>query len=350
MKTIKDIAEEAKVSTGTVDRVIHGRPGVSPKTRAKIQKLLDKHSFERNVLASTLASKKKYSIATLIPLANSEDEFWHEPAQGIALAMNEIKRYGFKTHCFFFDKFDLQSYIDAFDKILKLSPNGVVLAPFFYKTSVLYSKKLTAKKIPYVSINIDLDSKQNLSYIGQNSLKSGVLSGKLLHLMLKEECDIGIIRAVKNVDHHKSIEGRVKGFLNYFNKNSIKRTINDIFLDNFDLKEVNKVLTKEFNKNNIRGLFVPSSSAFVIAKYLEANNMKDISLIGFDAHSNNLSFVRKGVINFLIDQSPFEQGYKGVKILFEFLLFDKYPDKEYSSPINIVTQENEDYYTKVNGR
>ncbi|MGS0527349.1 LacI family DNA-binding transcriptional regulator [Zobellia nedashkovskayae] len=59
MKTIKDIAEEAKVSTGTVDRVIHKRPGVSPKTREKVQKLLDKYDFERNILASTLAFKKK---------------------------------------------------------------------------------------------------------------------------------------------------------------------------------------------------------------------------------------------------------------------------------------------------
>jgi DNA-binding LacI/PurR family transcriptional regulator len=35
--------------------MIHNRPGVSARTRAKIQEILEKHNFERNVLASTLA-------------------------------------------------------------------------------------------------------------------------------------------------------------------------------------------------------------------------------------------------------------------------------------------------------
>ena len=38
---IKDIAERAGVSTGTVDRVLHNRPNVSPKALEKVQKALE---------------------------------------------------------------------------------------------------------------------------------------------------------------------------------------------------------------------------------------------------------------------------------------------------------------------
>lgn len=39
--TIKDIARMAGVSAGTVDRVLHNRGDVSPKSKAKVQKMLD---------------------------------------------------------------------------------------------------------------------------------------------------------------------------------------------------------------------------------------------------------------------------------------------------------------------
>ncbi|WP_299556396.1 LacI family DNA-binding transcriptional regulator [Seonamhaeicola sp.] len=58
MKTIKDIAEEANVYPETVDRVLYNRPGVSPKTKEKIQKLLAKYGFESNALARPLTFKK----------------------------------------------------------------------------------------------------------------------------------------------------------------------------------------------------------------------------------------------------------------------------------------------------
>ena len=38
---IKDIAERAGVSVGTVDRIIHGRGNVSPISMERVQKVLD---------------------------------------------------------------------------------------------------------------------------------------------------------------------------------------------------------------------------------------------------------------------------------------------------------------------
>ncbi|MAR43951.1 MAG: LacI family transcriptional regulator, partial [Flavobacteriaceae bacterium] len=42
MTTIKDIAREAQVSPGTVDRVLHNRGGVSLETSNRIRKILKK--------------------------------------------------------------------------------------------------------------------------------------------------------------------------------------------------------------------------------------------------------------------------------------------------------------------
>ena len=69
MTTIKDIAKEANVSSGTVDRVLHNRGGVSKKTSERIKDILKKKNFKINQIASSLAMKKHLSLATLIPVS-----------------------------------------------------------------------------------------------------------------------------------------------------------------------------------------------------------------------------------------------------------------------------------------
>ena len=43
--TIKDIALEAGVSRGTVDRVLHNRSGVNPEVAKKVRKIADRLGF-----------------------------------------------------------------------------------------------------------------------------------------------------------------------------------------------------------------------------------------------------------------------------------------------------------------
>ncbi|GJM30117.1 MAG: LacI family transcriptional regulator [Cyclobacteriaceae bacterium] len=343
--TIKDIAKEANVSAGTVDRVIHDRPGVSNRTKAKIQKILDKHNFERNVLASTLAYKRKYTIALLIPYFCSDRDFWYEPNKGAGLAINEIKSYGVVTHRFYFKMQDLESFEKAQAQILALNPDGVVFAAFFYSSSLEFIGALKHRKIPFVLINIDIESQGNLTFIGQDSFQGGKMAGKLLSLNLTKNAQVAILRS-RNVNNHNAIDARIKGFMSFFSGSKhLGFSFTEIYFDEFSKEKTAKVLLGELEQNkSIQGIFVPSSMAFHVAEFLEEHNLEEIRLVGFDAHVNNLKYLKTGTIDFLIDQDPMEQGYMGVKLMFEFLLFKKRPRKIYNSAINIVTKENSEFF------
>lgn len=65
--TIKEIAQIAEVSKGTVSRVINDVPGVGPKTRDRIKKLIKKLKYEPNAIARGLASKRTGNIGVIIP-------------------------------------------------------------------------------------------------------------------------------------------------------------------------------------------------------------------------------------------------------------------------------------------
>ena len=54
---IKDIAKMADVSVGTVDRVIHGRSGVSESSRKRVEEILKQLDYQPNMYASALDRK-----------------------------------------------------------------------------------------------------------------------------------------------------------------------------------------------------------------------------------------------------------------------------------------------------
>ena len=63
---IKDIAERAGVSVGTVDRVLHNRPNVSKKALEKVNKALEEMDYQPNMYASALAYNKSYKFFCII--------------------------------------------------------------------------------------------------------------------------------------------------------------------------------------------------------------------------------------------------------------------------------------------
>lgn len=47
-----------------------------------------------------------------------------------------------------------------------------------------------------------------------------------------------------------------------------------------------------------------------------------IKVVGFDITESNMSFLKKGTVQFLIDQGPYMQGYRSVQLLTEAIFRD----------------------------
>ena len=66
ISSIKEIAEKARVSIGTVDRVLHNRKGVSKETKAKIQRIVTATGYTPNIYARNLSLAKTYRFGVLM--------------------------------------------------------------------------------------------------------------------------------------------------------------------------------------------------------------------------------------------------------------------------------------------
>ena len=99
---IKDIAQMAEVSVGTVDRVLHGRTGVSEASRKKVENILKQLDYQPNMYASALASNKKYVFACLLPM-HAEGDYWVDVEKGMQQATKAFSDFNISLHIDYYD-------------------------------------------------------------------------------------------------------------------------------------------------------------------------------------------------------------------------------------------------------
>ncbi|GAB2779040.1 LacI family DNA-binding transcriptional regulator [Rhabdobacter roseus] len=341
---VKEIARRAKVSIGTVDRVLHNRKGVSEETKEKINQIIRELNYQPNLLAKRLASRKTFRLATLIPQGSDETSFWDAPLQGIEQAAAEISQLGIIVDKYFYDQNSIDSFVAQTEVILASKPDGILLAPSFMEESVRFTSTCKKLKIPYVLIDSDLPNQDSLSYIGPNLYHSGYLSAHLISYLTRPEEKVLIVNISKEIDDHHHLLKKEEGFRAYFKDRRAADTILKVDITQTDPLSVEKYLAAQFEKHDdIRVVFVTNSRVSIVAQFLAKANRKAL-LIGYDFLQENLDYLDKGQIDFLICQKPMEQAYKGVMALYQHLAFSAPVEKICFMPIDIITKENYSFY------
>jgi LacI family transcriptional regulator len=353
--TIKDIANHADVSIGTVDRVLHNRGEVKEETRQKIMDIVNKFGYTPNVLAKSLASRKTHKISVLIPDASDNNPYWDMPLSGIQQAAGEINDYNTIIETYTFNATNERSFNKIIHEVISAKPDGVIFNPVFRESSLDFMELLDAHQIPYIFIDINLENGHNLSYFGQDAKQSGYVAGKIICRALPDGGSILIVKLANHKVITRHLRLREEGFNNYISKKQPvnKYQIISTEIDLLESDEPDSTLQNIFEQHrNIKGVFVPNSRVFKVASFLENLNNKDLLLVGFDLIDENLKYLENDTIDFLIGQKPEEQGFKSVMAMFSHLISHKEIPEENHSPIDIIIKENLKYYinTKRNDR
>ena len=283
-------------------------------------------------------------FATLLPKPPSPEGYWNKPFIGVKRRIAELTQYGVQIEPFTFNQFNSKSFVAESEKILELKPDGVVLAPFFKKESLTFIEQLNELKIPFVFIDSEIKDAGQLSYIGQNSYQSGLVSGKLLSLILTDG-NILVLHFAKEMDNQNHLVQREKGFYNWYKNNKVeKHRLFTTEITNAENDVWMKTVSTEIEAKNVKGIFVTNSKVFYVARLIEKYGLKDIHVIGHDLLKENVEFLKKNIVQFLICQRPEEQGYNAINKLFRSVVQKRIVATENYTSIDIITNENVDYY------
>lgn len=342
---VKEIARRAKVSLGTVDRVIHNRSGVSARTKEKINKIIKEIDYQPNLFGRRLANNRVYHFASLIPKVSEETSFWEIPLEGIARAEAEIRQYNVKIEKFFFDQDDKNSFKKRSREILKKKFDGILLAPSFIEESIDFTTRCKTLNIPYVFIDSDIPDQSSLSYIGPDLFKSGYSAANLVSYLIKEDESVAIVNISKEMENYHHLLRKEEGFRSFFEDKNIKNRIEKIDIREVSYKFVKKSISGLLKKHSdLKVLFVTNAKVSIVAHYLQEAKISGVILIGYDFLKENIAYLNSETIGFLICQRPAEQAYQGVITLYNHCVL-KLAVEEYNfMPVDIIMKTNSIFY------
>jgi LacI family transcriptional regulator len=341
---IKDIAEKAQVSVGTVDRVIHNRGRVSEDVREKINQIIKELNYEPNLIARSLGTNKTYHFAALIP-DPSDDQYWSDCKSGVEKAFRELKGFGVLVEYFYFDPHKVTSFIEQCEIVTTSEPAGILIAPLFLRESITFLNRWTSLEIPFITINTLVDQTEDVFYIGQDSYQSGKVAGRLLSSDVSDDCTLVVTHIEEDIQNSAHLINKERGFRDFFMELGNKVKVITADLPNQDHITFFENLDYLFAENpEIKGMYVTTSKAFAIAKYFKKRGIEGIRLIGYDLLDKNIQFLTDGLIDFLINQNPKGQGYWGISSLTDKIIFKKELKKQRLLPLDIIIRENLKYY------
>ncbi len=338
---IKDIAERAGVSTGTVDRVLHQRGEVSPDTRDRVLAIAKEMRYQPNFIARTLASRKAYRFGVLIPAGSGNNPYWKAPLAGVLRAQEELAPYGIEIDIRSFQSTDVKDFLQKGEEIIAAAPDGILLAPVFFSASTRFLKSCANSKIPVVFIDSSLPYDHALRYIGQNSCQAGFVAARLLSMGQAINSNYLVFSIVQEKDQLHHLTDRENGFRSFFTQRNESPTILSITVENDFIQNIKTSIRKVYSElGSIEGIFVTGSKVYQVAQAIEELNLPKIRLLGFDLVKANIDYLNKEMIDFLISQQPEDQGYQGIQSLYSILVQKNSLPSVKHTAIDIITSEN----------
>lgn len=347
---IKDIAKRAGVSVGTVDRVLHKRPNVSPKSLEKVNKALEEMDYQPNMYASALAYNKRYTFYCIIPKHASE-AYWEEIEEGADAACKRRSDFGISVKMIYYKRFQPETFVRATNEVLKQKPDGVIVVPSTLELTRKFTDQLHEQQVPFILLDSYMPDLRPLSFFGQDSFQSGYFAARMLMLIAPKEKEIMLMKQMRDGNvASKQQENRETGFRHYMHDHNPQVVISELDLPlDEDRDQYDNLLEKFFKRHpQVHHCITFNSKAHLVGEFLQRSNLRNIQIMGYDMVEKNAECLRQGSISFLIAQHAYMQGYECVETLFDAIVLKREVNPVNYMPIELLSKENLDFYRRKN--
>lgn len=315
MATIKEIAELAGVSRGTVDRVLNNRGDVSSETAEKVRAIVKKLAYKPNPAGIALAAqKKKYLIGVI--LFSRKNPFFDDVTQGFLDKAEELALYG----CEITVKrvaYHPQAQLSAIRACLKEGVQGLILTPYNDGSIQEELNKLIRSGIPVITVNSDAENVRRLAYVGSDYYHSGEAAASLMKLVTSGPVKLGIINGDNNILCHTQ---RVSGFVDNLSGDERFRVVcqGESFDDDKNAYELVSAMLREHPELN--AFYFTAAGVYggcrAIAQLAPDRNIR---VITFDEVPSTVEMIQRNIITATICQEPYWQGSKSLDLMFSYL-------------------------------
>ena len=337
MATIREIAELAGVSRGTVDRVLNHRGSVNPATAALINEIARKLDYKPNRAGMALAAQRK-NLKLGVLLFDAGTRYFEDVWKGVEQKAEELTCY----NCTVLKEKTAFSAAAQHKALLALQDQGIdglVLTPFNDPAIARQIDRLAEAGIPVITTNTDIRNSRRLAFVGSDFYRCGQTAAGLMRLMTFGETNVGIITGSSQVLCHTD---RIRGFRdNIAERYPQIRVVDTIENSDDEFESYEKTLALLKRYPQINALYFTAGGVYGGCRAALTAGRGGIRIIAYDNVPTTAELIRRDVICAAICQQPEVQGALPLQLLFDYLATGQQPEKEfYYTAVDIRIREN----------
>lgn len=325
--TLQQIAQAAGVSRGTVDRALNNRGRIRPEVAERIRKIAQEMGYQPSLAGRALVMAGK-NLKIGVILQSSETPFMQQVLQGIQAAKQEVEALGVTVDIHEVEGVNAGAVITLMRNMMEEKVNGIALSSAedqLLRQTI--NECVEELDIPVITFNSDLEGTKRICYVGQNGIRSGQAAAGLMEEILHS----GEVAVISGYPTNPTLNDRAEGF-----RDELQMIRPDLYLLDtryaYDDNWVSEKQTEELlEKNpNLGGIYITGSGTVGVCRALKKyKKEKKIKVIGNDFLEENLEWLKRGTINFLIGQDAYMQGYEPVMLLFHKIFEHQDPENEF---------------------
>ena len=313
---IKEIARTLGVSIGTVDRALHDRPGVNPKTRARVLKLAERLQYQPNVAARSLKLNRRIRLAVHLPkeIASFFDPLRNGVRSAAKMAQGVKVDLDFRTYPRLGE-----GDVQLMEEDLGREYDGIIITPGNPATIEPIIRKFVEKGTPVVCVASDAPRSGRLTCVSVDATVSGGIAAELLGKVVGSDRSVATITGdLSTFDHGEKLRGFAATLATVAPHLTLLPAV-----ETHERAEDAYLAAQTLLKRNPRpaGIYISTANSIpVIQAIKESNLLGRIEVVATDLFPELAALLESGNIFAVIYQRPFTQGKAAFEALLRWLV------------------------------
>jgi LacI family transcriptional regulator len=336
---IKDIARALGISTGTVDRALHAKPGVNPSTRERVLSMAVSLGYRPNLAARYLKSRKQLRISVHLPREIAL--FWDSLREGIREA---AAPFAPALHV------DFESYptlgdgdIPLFERALADGTNGLIIAPGNPAALKPHIRKAAQQEIPVVCVVTDAPDTQRLAAVSAEPFTVGAVAGELLTRFQPNGGKVAFFTGWLSTQEHAE---KLRGFESSLASCGGAVRLGPVVEAHDDEREGHRRALSVLRAHpDLTSIYVSTVNSLPVLRAAEEEGrLPGLTVVTTDLFPELVDRIRAGTIAATVYQRPLSQGRMALQALYQYLLDGTAPSPRLHVVPHLVMRSNLDLF------
>lgn len=312
---IKDIARQLGVSTGTVDRALHDKPGINQVTRARVLAMAAALGYRPNLAARHLKNRTAIRIGVHLPREIAL--FWDSLREGIRDAAAPFQpplQLEFRTYPGLG-----RGDVPLFEEALASGVKGLIIAPGDPAALKPWIRKAAKKGVAVACVVTDAPGTERLTSVSADPFTVGSVAGELLSRFLPSGGTVGFVTGwLGTQDHAEKLRG-FQASLQAFGRGLALAPVVEAHED--ARAGHDRTLHLLQSTPRLKAIYVSTVNSLPVLHALErARALGRVVVVTTDVFPELVPWIRNGSVAATLYQRPLSQGRLALEALYRFLV------------------------------